>query len=338
VTFSDADVTLAAAEGTPAALFDRVVGELETSLPEVFVLQATLPKPQDKNTGPPEFTATLSPEGQIQLRGRLSDENMRDVADSFAKAKFGSDNVYTAARVVPDLPADWSKRVLTGIEVLGYLEHGFVSVTPDNISLSGSSGNSEAQETIARLLVEKLGKGSAFDIDVTYVEALDPVAAQPTPDECEAQIADIVSGGKINFEPGSATIDSSTLATMDKIANILRDCGDLRLEVQGHTDSQGREEMNLALSQARAESVLNELRARRVLTRSFIAKGYGETQPIADNGTEDGREANRRIEFKLIRPEPGKPQGETTLESIAKSGDTGSTEPAASDTEGDSND
>jgi OOP family OmpA-OmpF porin len=127
---------------------------------------------------------------------------------------------------------------------------------------------------------------------------------------------------------------------MDAIAKVLQDCGDLRLEVQGHTDSQGREEMNLALSQARAESVLNELRARRVLTRSFIAKGYGETQPIADNGTEDGREANRRIEFKLIRPEPSKPQRETTLESIAESGDTETAEPEpspASDTEGESN-
>lgn len=76
----------------------------------------------------------------------------------------------------------------------------------------------------------------------------------------------------------------------------------MRLEIQGHTDSQGREEMNQNLSQARAQSVLNELRARRVVTSTFAAKGYGESTPIADNGTEDGREANRRIEFKLIRP------------------------------------
>ena len=129
---------------------------------------------------------------------------------------------------------------------------------------------------------------------------------------------------KINFEPGSATIDESALSTMDQIAEVLRRCGDLRIEVQGHTDSQGREEMNLALSQARAESVLNELRARRVLTSGFIAKGYGEANPIADNGTEDGREANRRIEFRLIIPKTSIPQGESTLESIAESGDTGS--------------
>jgi OOP family OmpA-OmpF porin len=114
---------------------------------------------------------------------------------------------------------------------------------------------------------------------------------------------------------------------MDKIAEILQACGDIRLEVQGHTDSQGREEMNLSLSQARAESVLNELRARKVLTSGFTAKGYGEAQPIADNDTEEGREANRRIEFRLIVPEVSVPQGESTLESLAEKSDTeGATE------------
>ncbi|MDW3117574.1 MAG: hypothetical protein R8G60_07105 [Roseovarius pacificus] len=57
------------------------------------------------------------------------------------------------------------------------------------------------------------------------------------------------------------------------------------------------------------------MRKRRVLTSSFTAKGYGESQPIADNDTEEGREANRRIEFRLIRPKPVKEE-QTTLESL----------------------
>ncbi|WP_227270080.1 OmpA family protein [Roseobacter weihaiensis] len=323
VTFSDADITLAAAEGTDAALFDRVVGELENNLPDVFALKADLPVSQDDAVGPPEFVATLSPEGQVQLRGRIAGEVMRDAADSFAKAKFGYDNVYTATRIVPDLPGDWSSRVLTGIEALGYLNNGAVTVTPEQVLLSGRSGNPAANEVISRLMVDKLGNGGAFEIDVSYVEALDPVAAKPTADECEARIAAIVAGGKISFEPGSATIDESALSSMDQIAELLQECGDLRIEVQGHTDSQGREEMNLSLSQARAESVLNELRARRVLTSGFVAKGYGEANPIADNDTEAGREANRRIEFRLIRPEPSIPEGDSALESIAENSDTG---------------
>ncbi|MEM9638168.1 MAG: OmpA family protein, partial [Pseudomonadota bacterium] len=272
-------------------------------------------------SGPAEFVATLSPEGQVQLRGRLSDDKMRQVADSFARAKFGSENVYTAARVVEDLPSDWSARVLTGIQALAYLNNGAVTVTPDTITLSGKSGNLQTRANVARFMASKLGQEAKFEIDVVYVEALDPIAALPTPQECEADIAEIVAASKINFEPGSATIDESTLSTMDTIAEVLQDCGGLRLEVQGHTDSQGREEMNLSLSQARAETVLNELRARRVLTSTFVAKGYGETQPIAENDTEAGREANRRIEFRLITPTPSQPERETTLESVAESGD-----------------
>ncbi|MCV3270741.1 OmpA family protein [Roseobacter sinensis] len=322
VTFSNADVTLVAAEGTDQRLFDRVTGELETGLPEVFALTPVLPETPAPSAGPAEFVATLSPEGQVQLRGRLPDEKMREVTDSFARAKFGSENVYTAARVVDDLPADWSARVLTGIQALAYLANGTVTVTPETIRLTGQSGNRGARAMVAQFMASKLGQDSPYDIDVAYVEALDPIAALPTPEECEADLGQIVAASKIVFEPGSATIDDSALNTMDMIAQVLRDCGDLRLEVQGHTDSQGREEMNLALSQARAESVLNELRARRVLTSTFVAKGYGETQPIAENDTEAGREANRRIEFRLISPVSSQPEGETTLESAVESGDT----------------
>jgi OOP family OmpA-OmpF porin len=189
-------------------------------------------------------------------------------------------------------------------------------------TVAGSTGDPEASTKIASLLAAKLGEQSQFEINVSYSEALDPVASIPTPDQCEARIEAILERGKINFEPGNATIDESALGTMDDIAAVLQECGDLRLEIQGHTDSQGREEMNLALSQSRAQSVLNELQARRVLTSSFVAKGYGETKPIADNATEDGREANRRIEFRLIPPEAREPGRETTLESLAESGDT----------------
>lgn len=290
-----------------------------------------LPETVDPNVGPPEFIATLSPEGQVQLRGRLSDENLRTVADSYAKARFGSDRVYVGTRVVEGLPNDWATRVLTGLEALSGLSNGAVTVSPTSISVRGNTGNKDANAKIATLLSSKLGEAEDFMIDVTYQEKLDPVANIPTPDQCEAQIGDVLQTGQISFEPGSATIDAASLSTMDDIAEILKVCGDMRLEVQGHTDSQGRAEMNLALSQSRAQSVLNELRARRVLTSSFSAKGYGETRPIQDNDTEEGREANRRIEFRLIRPNPTEPEPESTLDSVAETGNTGPATEGTSD-------
>lgn len=305
VTFSNADISLVAAEGTDEALFDRVVGELEAGLPEVFALHAVLTKPAEVATdGPTEFVATLSPEGALQMRGRLSSEMERQTVDSYARARFGSEDVYTAARVAENMPQDWRVRTLAGLEALSLLAHGAVKVMPDRVEINGVTGNAEASAQIAALLAEKLGEAAEFDISVRYEERLDPLLGLPTPEECEAQIVDIIGARKINFEPGSATLDASAEEIMDELADLLKQCGDIPLEVGGHTDSQGREVMNQELSQDRAQAVLDALRERLVPVKSYTVRGYGEEIPIAENDTEEGREANRRIEFKLLNSTP----------------------------------
>lgn len=329
LTFSDADITLIAAIGTPQDIFDHTIGELENTLPDVFALHASLPQPTEVTAfEPPEFVATLSPEGAVQLRGRLSNEITREAINSMAQARFGSQQVYLAARLDEDLPANWPIRVLSGIEALAHLSNGAVTITPETVHITGKTGDMEANAKIARLLAEKLGDAAQFSIDVTYVEKLDPVASLPTPDECESEIAEILKVRKIAFEPGSGTIDPGASGIMDDISDILKLCGEIKLEIGGHTDSQGREVMNQQLSQARAQAVLDELRARRVFTASFRAIGFGETLPIANNKTEEGREANRRIEFKLIRPKPVE-EVETGLEAMTQTADQTGAQAAA---------
>ncbi|MEM6729395.1 MAG: OmpA family protein, partial [Pseudomonadota bacterium] len=91
--------------------------------------------------------------------------------------------------------------------------------------------------------------------------------------------------------------------TITAIATVLKGCPEFEIVIEGHTDSQGREVMNLSLSQERAEAVVEALRAERVAWTGLYPRGFGETQPIAENDTETGREANRRIEFTLFAPE-----------------------------------
>jgi len=318
ITFADADVTLVAAEGTDQGVFDKVIGELEASLPDLFALHAVLPVPEEENAdaGPSEFIATLSPEGLVQLRGRLNDENLRHMADSYAKATFGTDKVYTAARIVADLPPEWPVRVLAALEALSMLNNGVVNVLPETLSVRGVSSQENASAEIAGMLASKLGQTELYSLDITYrAPPPEPEDARPGPEQCEALLVQVQAVSKIQFEPGSATIAAESLDTMNSIAEILTECGDIRLEIQGHTDSQGREQMNQELSQARAQSVLNELRARRVLTATYVATGYGEARPIEDNATEEGREANRRIEFRLVRPTV-RAEETTTLENV----------------------
>jgi OOP family OmpA-OmpF porin len=125
----------------------------------------------------------------------------------------------------------------------------------------------------------------------------------------------VTEARKILFDPGSASITADTQPVVDDIADILKKCPDLKMRIAGFTDSQGREQMNQQLSQQRASAVLDALRLRRVLVSSFDAIGFGEANPIATNDTEAGREANRRIEFSLIMPEPT-PEETTTLEAV----------------------
>lgn len=323
VTLSDADISLIALEGTDQGRFDQTVGELENALPPVFELTAVLPEtPDESDDGPPDFTATRSPEGQVQLRGRVSNEIARQTAESYAKAAFAGATVQMTARLDENLPAGWPVRVLAGLEALARLSSGAVTVTPDDLQVRGKTGNKQTRADIARLLSEKLGEGATYTIDVTYVEALDPESELPTPEECLRRIQIVLGDRKINFEPGSDTLDSTGRDIMDDVAEVLSGCGQVNLEIAGHTDSQGRESMNLELSQARANAILTELRNRRVLTSTFRAVGYGESQPIEDNKTEAGREANRRIEFRLVLGEASA-ETDSELESSGNSEDEG---------------
>jgi OOP family OmpA-OmpF porin len=304
LTFSDADISLIAADTVSQRDFDRVVGELDHALPDLFSLTAVLTeKPDNSVQGTPEFTAALSPEGQLQMRGRLTDERVRTVVDSYAAAQFGSGKVDNASRLDPELPEGWPVRVLAALEALAELSNGSVLVQPELVQIKGSTGNAEANAEIARILAAKLGEGAQFEISVSYEEALDPVLGLPTPEECVADVNTILSARKITFAPGSAEIEGDALETLDTIATAMKDCTDVPMEIGAHSDSQGGEEMNLTLSQSRADSVLNGLLARRVLTSNLRAVGYGESRPIADNDTEEGREANRRIEFTLLLAE-----------------------------------
>lgn len=316
VTLSDTDISLVALQGTEQSLFDRVVGELENNLPDVFAVTSELPRaPEAGDEGPPTFTATRSPEGEVQLRGRVPDELVNITASNYAAAKFGSDSITMGTRVVPGLPTGWSVRILAGIEALSKLSNGAVIVQPDLIDISGKTGNANASAEITSLMIDKLGDSVNLDIDIAYVEQLDPIAGLPSPEECVAQIGVVTEARKITFDPGSATITANANPVVDDIAEILQRCPDLRIRIAGYTDSQGRETMNQQLSQQRAEAVLSALRARRVPVASFEAAGYGEQDPIADNGTEEGREANRRIEFSLIVPE-NTPEQPTGLEAV----------------------
>ena len=114
---------------------------------------------------------------------------------------------------------------------------------------------------------------------------------------CAADIADILEQAPVQFATASAVILPQSAGTLDAIAGLLETCPEAAFEVAGHTDDRASDEYNLQLSRSRAASVVAALRQRGVPVDRLASAGYGESRPIADNATEEGRQLNRRVEF-----------------------------------------
>ena len=115
------------------------------------------------------------------------------------------------------------------------------------------------------------------------------------------EIKDVISLPGINFETNSAQLTSSSAATLDGAAETLNKYTDIAAEVAGHTDSTGADSYNMSLSGKRAQAVKDYLISRGVAASRLSSKGFGETQPIADNSTKDGRAMNRRVDLNIVR-------------------------------------
>jgi outer membrane protein OmpA-like peptidoglycan-associated protein len=105
----------------------------------------------------------------------------------------------------------------------------------------------------------------------------------------------------VNFKTASAELLEESYYVLEQVYNSLEAYGKVRVEVGGHTDSQGREDFNLALSYQRAKTVMDYLVMRGIAQHRITARGYGESKPLASNDAADGRAKNRRVEIIPIK-------------------------------------
>jgi OOP family OmpA-OmpF porin len=123
-----------------------------------------------------------------------------------------------------------------------------------------------------------------------------PTVPAKTADGCPPPL--VLEG--VHFDNNKATLRPEAAAILDKVAVSLKDWGDVNIEVAGHTDSRADDAYNLDLSQRRAETVREYLIGKGISADRLSAKGYGETKPVADNETEEGRFKNRRVELQRL--------------------------------------
>ncbi|MDH5609021.1 MAG: OmpA family protein, partial [Cyclobacteriaceae bacterium] len=104
----------------------------------------------------------------------------------------------------------------------------------------------------------------------------------------------------IFFESGSSNLKEGSFDDIDRVVDLMRLLPGLKIEIAGHTDSSGNDNLNMQLSKVRAESVVQYIIAQGIDASRVAFKGYGETQPVASNLTPEGRMQNRRVEFIVL--------------------------------------
>ena len=138
---------------------------------------------------------------------------------------------------------------------------------------------------------------------------MDVKAERPPPGPARVVLtaSNIAIMDKVQFETGKAALLPASHALLDEVAKMLKDNPQVEIiSVEGHTDSTGSPDFNRKLSQDRAESVAKYLSSKGVKAARMEPKGFGPDRPIADNETDPGREANRRVEFNILKQGPKK--------------------------------
>ena len=157
--------------------------------------------------------------------------------------------------------------------------------------------------TVAGVKVDATGCPADEDNDGVLNEsdkcAKTPAGVKVEETGCPEQIKKVRGALKgINFKLGSSILTPSSKPVLDEAAKILNEVPDAKIEIQGHTDSTGKEATNEKLSAARAKSVMTYLVNKGVAADRLTSKGYGSSVSVGDNASKEGRAQNRRVELK----------------------------------------
>lgn len=177
-----------------------------------------------------------------------------------------------------------------------------------NIVVSGSASAADRDRLTASLkAIPGIGSVTwAVDEAASAAAVPPPVATAPEAPATPAAVADCqtgvdtaIQGQEVHFDSGQATIKVESTALLDTLAEALKSCSGVRVDVNGHTDAQGDAGANMALSEQRAQAVAAALTERGVPADRLATHGFGETQPKVAGDSAEAWAQNRRIEFKV---------------------------------------
>ena len=236
-----------------------------------------------------ETRITVSP-GFVRYTGFVPDDDVHETVIAQTRRLFPNRRVEDEMVMRPEAPENWLEAVSTLQQRFSTYENGEAVISGNNLNVLGAVA--PGRESEEKLLASRLPGNYVAQINLS-------VARGESIESCQRRLDELMEK-QINFEVASEIISSDSFQLLDQLASRIAACGGLRIEIAGHTDSEGLAMKNLELSQRRAEAVVAYLVGAGLDPDQLVPWGYGESRPIADNSTVSGRAVNRRIEFRAM--------------------------------------
>ncbi|NSX15936.1 OmpA family protein [Cupriavidus taiwanensis] len=226
--------------------------------------------------------------GRVVAGGAVPDEATKASVLARLRELYGSANVVDQIEVGNVVsPPNWSANVQKILSPqIKQVSRGQLSIDGTQVSVHGDVRNEAQRQQIASDMATGLGQAYTVKNGLRV-----PASEQNLLDQTLANRI-------VEFETGAATLTPKGRAILDEMAAVLPRLSGRKIEIVGHTDNSGSRALNLALSQARAETVKNYLIGKGGEPGMLTAVGVGPDQPVAPNDKEEGRAKNRRIEFR----------------------------------------
>jgi OOP family OmpA-OmpF porin len=305
------DVTLGIS-GVNAVKNKLIVAKPATSDP--FVAATNTPN-EHKEPTPSPYEFKLDFNGKLAiLSGYAPNETIRTEIIEALRKKLGSDKVIDRLKVAAGAPESFTHTITQGLipNVQGFTQV-IATIQDSNLNITGTVPSNKMRDKLQQSLKNSIpGRiASVYNIEVQQARSSSQTKAEPQPealtdqknitaDLCQKRFDALMVDEQITFTSDQAIIEQSSFALLDEISSIAKQCPNTKIEVAGHTDSSGDNLYNQLLSRQRADAVVSYLVATDINIERLIAKGYGETRPIASNTRKEGQAINRRIEFIIL--------------------------------------
>ncbi|MDE2379576.1 OmpA family protein [Bradyrhizobium sp.] len=266
----------------------EAIADALKNLPEGFSVANEIKAP------PYVFQANKDPvAATVTLTGYVPDDRVRAAIATAAARKFFGEKIVDNLKASIGAPASFGGAVVAALGALSRLSTGTLVVSDREVKLSGDALYDGAAADIRAGLGKDFPKTWQYKPEITVKPAAGPVDGTV----CQQLFAQVLTKGKIRFETRRANIDPDSAGLLDHLIETALRCPNTDIEVAGHTDSDGEDSFNQALSEKRAQAVIDYLVKAGLPAGRFTAVGLGSTQPVAGNDTDEGKAQNRRIEF-----------------------------------------